>query len=216
MKRIVIFCGLLLVGGDYLIAQGHDGDSSLCGREWSSEGQRSGPNGVGVEMSNRQISECFIVKPKTLNSSNPELIIFLAKIKKDLWDSKRLPQDTLYRYTLNVINDWDKDADYNFSDWDVVHSPYTRIQKSFVLKVPACSVATIQFLSPWAPEARTSPVNVGFYTEDGKEWTLMGTGMTTILTPVWSQYYLEEFKIERLPASDAKTKACSLDERQDI
>lgn len=207
MKRIVIFCGLLLAGNDHLIAQGHDGNSSLCGREWSSEGETSGPN--GVVMSNRQISECSIVKPETLDSSNPELAAFLAKVKSDLWDSERLPKDTLYRYTLNVVNDWDKDADYNFSDWNVVHSPYTRMQKGFVLKLPACSVATIQFLSPWAPEERTSPVNVGFYDEDGKGWIIMGTGMATILTPVWFQYYPEVFKTERLPTSDARTRTCS-------
>ena len=187
-------------------AQGHDGDSSLCGRKWTSERQSSSPN--GVEMSNRQISECSVIQPGTLNSSDPKLATFLAEVKKDLWDSRRLPQNTLYRYTFRVINDWDKDADYNFSDWEVVHSPYTRIQKSFILRLPACSVATIQFLSPWAPEAHTSPVNVG-YDENSKGWSIMGTGMATILTPVWFQYYQEEFKIEKLSSSEAKTKACS-------
>lgn len=205
--QLVLFCSLLIFGSNQLIAQGRDGDPSLCGRKWQSEGQTSDPS--GVKRSDRHVSECAIVQSGTLNSSDPKLATFLAEVKKDLWDTDRLPKNTLYLYTLKVVNDWDKDADYNLSDWQVIHSPYTKMQKSFVLKLPACSVATFQFLSPWAPEARLSPVNIGFSDEDGQGWNIQGAGQATILTPVWFQYHLEQFNIERLSPSEAKTKACS-------
>ncbi|MBI1999231.1 MAG: hypothetical protein HYS74_01075 [Parcubacteria group bacterium] len=209
-KLLHIFFALMIAMGlssTSSFATEHDGNPSLCENPWESEGSTSSATEIG--RSRRIISECKVVNPQTLDiSSNPALADFLGEIKKDLWDTERLPKDVLYRYTLTIINDWDKNVSVNLSRWEVVHSPYTLVAKGFVVDIPACSYARIQFLSPWAPELYASPVNIGMTTKDG-EWSAIGDGIASILTPVWYQYFSEGMNVDRLPPDETKTKACS-------
>jgi len=184
----------------------HDGNPSLCGTPWESEGSTGA---VETKRSRRIISECEAVISKTLDvSSSLSLAAFLAEITKELWKTERLPKGVLYRYTLTIINDWGKDISVNLSHWDVVHSPYTLVARDFAVSIPACSYARLKFLSPWAPELYGSPVNIGIVAENG-EWSTIGDGTASIVTPVWYQYYSEGMNIGQLPPNEAKTKACS-------
>ncbi len=185
----------------------HDGNPGLCENPLESESNTL--RVTEIKRSRRIISECGVVNSQTLDiSTNPALVYFLSKIKKDLWDTERLPKNVLYRYTLTIINDWDKNVSVNLSHWRVVHSPYTLVAEGFAVDIPACSYARIQFLSPWAPELYGSPVNIGSATKDG-EWSTMGDGTASILTPVWYHYFSEGMNVDRLSPDETKTKACS-------
>lgn len=188
-------------------ATDHDGKPSLCEHSWESVSSTSSAN--ETEGSMHIVSECNVISPKILNfSENHTLAEFLKETENDLWITGRLPKDTLYRYTLTIVNDWRKDVAVNLSHWEVVHSPYTRVARSFAVNIPACSYARIRFLSPWAPKLHFSPINVGVTGESG-EWSIAGSGITGILTPSWFQYFSEGITIERLYLNEEKTKGCS-------
>jgi len=188
-----------------LNAADHDGEPSLCEHLWESEGAAG--SGTETTRSLRTLSECGVVNLQTLDSGNGALVAFLEEIERDLWSIGRLPQNVLYRYTLTIINDWEKDVSVNLSHWQVIHSPYSLVISGFAVDIPACSYARIQFLSPWAPELYGSPVNVGGLFRNG-EWSVMGVGEASILTPVWYQYFSEGMQIAPLPPVEAKTEAC--------
>jgi len=206
VSGIFAFVVMFVISFTPLSATEHDGNPSLCGTPWESEGSTS--SAVETKRSRRITSECQVIDPDTLDvSSSLPLAAFLAEVTKELWETERLPKGVLYRYTLMIINDWGKDISINLSHWQVVHSPYTLVAKSFSVDIPACSYARLQFLSLWAPELYGSPVNI--VTVENGEWSTIGDGSASIVTPVWYQYYSEGMVRGPLSSDEAKTKTCS-------
>jgi hypothetical protein len=90
-----------------------------------------------------------------LKSANDELKLKIEDWKKDL---KLIPfPPRIFRYTL-IVGAFGQDIELLLADTDdefrFLRSPYTRIAKSFVFKVPECHRQKISFLSPYPPKIR--------------------------------------------------------------
>jgi hypothetical protein len=187
-------------------ADNHDGDPTLCDRDhdWGSSG--SGPVG---ELNIR--SRCNSLDPATMaeiGASNEDAATFLLQTEADLWSTGRLPR-VLYHYVLEIDNDGPEDIELNLGDWNVTHSPYTWVAESFAYQIPACSRFVLKFYAPWAPEIQNAAINIGLRNEDGT-WGTIGAGASSIVTPVWFQYFAEGKGIIPLTSEEAHTEECQI------
>ncbi len=101
---------------------------------------------------------------------------------------KDLNLSTAYVYRMKIGNDWSKDVEILFGEWNFTHSPYTWIEGSFGFKISACSEMTIEFVSPWSPERKNASLNLMYEILLG-EMTTQGDGTLAVLLPSGEDYF---------------------------
>jgi len=94
-----------------------------------------------------------------------------------------------YEYTYTFENLGHTKLKLNFSEWELMHSPFISIIQDFSFELDAGSAMRLSFVANGQPKTLISHENAGIWDDKNKVWVFAGIGLASFYIPPWNGLY---------------------------